>query len=619
MAVDIHHQHERSGKSVESTASSATDVPDGLRTILVTAEDPAGNVSTSVRSSSTILSIRKDHRSPARFVSSVPGFNLFSVKPVSESSPGPTPAVRGLTINIQDLPNRTAAFLAEAINQLPPAGVGVPLVLPSIVLRGDHSGAIPIRRPGSPVMETYADNVPPLARRCRNPIPLTAGLPATSFITLTFAAPLPDDRYTLTLSDSLTDPAGNALDGENNAAEPVGAPFFVTGDGIPGGDFVARFTVDSRPEVATWSQGIVYADINGNMVWDPEGQDNDSTNRDFIYNFGNITDAYFAGNFASNATPGPDGVLGTADDVAIPPAATISSGFDKVGSYGAWNGVYQFFLDTNDDGVQDFVSNMPAAFQVNGMPVAGNFFNSAADIAAIAAGLRPRDEIGLFDGQNWYLDVNGNNTIDANERFPTPMRGIPVVGDFNGDGVDDLATYDNNTGIFQFNLNGDRTTISDQLVFGFSGFNERPVAGDFNLDGTDDIAMWVPGRDGQLPKESGEFHFLVSDDAIAGVNPAATLVRNVFTIRPGFNLASPNPAPAAFSPAPLGNDLIAMFGDDFALPLFGNFDPPVETDVNQPSDNNLLTNRDNPLDVNHDGEVTPLDALNVINRLSQGN
>ena len=31
-----------------------------------------------------------------------------------------------------------------------------------------------------------------------------------------------------------------------------------------------------------------------------------------------------------------------------------------------------------------------------------------------------------------------------------------------------------------------------------------------------------------------------------------------------------------YSPEPLGNDLVAQFGDDFSLPLFGNFDPPVD-------------------------------------------
>ena len=70
---------------------------------------------------------------------------------------------------------------------------------------------------------------------------------------LTFANPLPDDRYTLTIKDNVVDPAGNKLDGESNAIEPNGAPSFPSGDGQPGGNFVARFTVDSRPEIGTWS------------------------------------------------------------------------------------------------------------------------------------------------------------------------------------------------------------------------------------------------------------------------------------------------------------------------------------------------------------------------------
>ena len=74
--------------------------------------------------------------------------------------------------------------------------------------------------------------------------PVAAGQLATATVQLVFAAPLPDDRYTLTIFDSLTDPAGNALDGETNADEPQENPTFPSGDGISGGDFAARFTVD---------------------------------------------------------------------------------------------------------------------------------------------------------------------------------------------------------------------------------------------------------------------------------------------------------------------------------------------------------------------------------------
>ncbi len=439
------------------------------------------------------------------------------------------------------------------------------------------------------------------------PIPVAA-------VNLTFAAPLPDDRFTLTVNDSIKDPAGNELDGESNADEPNGAPTFPSGDYSSGGDFVARFTVDSRPEVATWSQGSVYADINGNFVWDPEGQDNDAVNRDFTFKFGLQSDAFFNGNFAAGA--------GTA----------TGSGFDKLGAYGAIAGTYGFALDTNDDGVAETFPTM--AYQVNGIPVAGNF-------DAVLPGVpNARDEIGLFDGTFWYLDVNGSNSITNGaggtpvERFANPagmQNGIPFVGDFDGNGFDDLATFNNQTGGFQFIMMNAASyaaifnagagggplpaPIAAPFVFfpglgfappvaadqGFSGFGEKPLAGDMNLDGIDDIVLWVPGREGQLPKEAGEFYFLVSD-GLPAVAPAV--------IAPAITFAP-------YSPAPLGNDLYAQFGDDFALPLLGNFDPPIEGSSN-PGPTGSLTNQLNPLDTNGDGKVTALDALVVINALGRG-
>ena len=99
--------------------------------------------------------------------------------------------------------------------------------------------------------------------------PAKGGEPATAMITLNFFAPLPDDRYTLTVRDSLVDPVGNKLDGESNAVEPQVPPTFPSGDGVPGGNFVARFTIDSRPEIGSYVSQAINLDINGNFVWDP--------------------------------------------------------------------------------------------------------------------------------------------------------------------------------------------------------------------------------------------------------------------------------------------------------------------------------------------------------------
>src|SRR5690606_1440639 len=97
------------------------------------------------------------------------------------------------------------------------------------------------------------------------PNPAPAGVAAPAMVTLEFFTPLPDDRFTLLITDSIMDLAGNPLDGETNAAEPVENPTFPSGDGVPGGNFVARFTVDSHPELGVYAGIRAYIDINGNF------------------------------------------------------------------------------------------------------------------------------------------------------------------------------------------------------------------------------------------------------------------------------------------------------------------------------------------------------------------
>ena len=519
---------------------------DGVRVIYSTGEDVAGNTTTDA--AADVLNLFLDTSGPqiaGLQITGSPTYNLFGIKP-GNALQGPTPKINSLTINVRDLPNRSNLDPNFLYSALDPAVAVTP---GNFILKGDHNGIIAIKS------ITFIGN------------PAANGNPATGSLALSFFAPLPDDRFTLTVKDTLVDPVGNKLDGESNATEPVTTPTFPTGDGQPGADFVARFTVDSRPEVGVVSEGIVYVDINGNFVWDPEGKDRDATNRDLVFQFGQLVDAHFAGNFA-------------------PAGAATASGFDKLGAYGQFAGTYSFVLDTDDDGVADFSSLMPIAYQVNGIPVAGNF--SAA---------HPGDEIGLFDGSFWYLDTNGNNQIDLGERVASNFNGLPIVGDFNGDGQDDLAAFNNATNTFSFDTNRDGIAdftwrVADDVgrFVGLSGFTDRPVAGDLNLDGIDDIGLWVKDRQGTLPRNSGEYFFWVSDRA------------------------NPNPAIVfdSYSPDPLGNDLFAEFGDDFGLPIFGNFDPPVERNT----ESNLLHNTPSPLDVDSDGFISPLDVLVVINVLN---
>ena len=454
-------------------------------------------------------------------------YDLFDPKP---STDGPTPTVNSLTIHVRDLLTRDLQNRAPENDDVYPALDPMVAAQPGHYrLVGDHSGAVAI----SNVIVTND--------------PVLAGQVATGTIILEFSEALPDDRFTLTISDSVKDPAGNSLDGESNTLEPQESPAFPTGDGVSGGDFVARFTVDSRPEIGVIGQGSIAIDINGNRAFDPTNglTGGDATNDDFVFDFGIETDAIFAGQFTDAA-------------------AVTADGFDRLGAYGLLNGTYRWLLDFDNDGVAD---NSPvwdpgagtaSLLQEYGTPIAGDFDPS-----------HPGDEIGLFTGTTWYFDTDGDNNLGSSDRHITGnMQGQPIVGDFDGDGLDDLGTHlaTSTANRFYFDLTSADDgspgvldgSADDTIDFGFPGVLERPFAADFNLDGIDDVGLKVPSQEGDTPADVSEWYFLISEQN---------------AVSPGTVGALDHP----FSPAPLGDDLFAQFGSNMGLALVGNFDPPVGT------------------------------------------
>ena len=548
---------------------------DGLRRILVVSEDVAGNINqvTGAGDTAQILDIFIDTQGPQVTDVDINNagnpFNLFDHKYEGDGTLRPTPLVNSLVISVQDLPNRVTNWLYQAVED-----------------RGANGN--PAENPGHYEVKGDAEGVIPLQSVVYNPIAATNGNPATGTITLTFLEPLPDDRFTLTISDEIKDPAGNALDGESQLNEPHDSPVFPSGDGQPGGDFVARFTVDSRPEVGVWGSGNVWVDINGNETFDPINRD--FTNRDIVYSFGNgnggtnqafTSDDFFAGNFRDTVS-------------------NVADGFDKLAVYGnvgaGLNGPWRFLVDTDNDGVPNVVQDQNASgfsgTLLNGLPVAGNFAPTDGD------------EVGVFNGATWLLDTTGNYVLDT--QINSQLRGYPIVGDFDGDGLDDLGTWHNessNTGQFQFDLANDGLGVGpiQTIDFGFLSVRERPVAADLDQDGIDDVGLWVPDRAGVMPGAGAEWFFLVSGDP-TGANRVTSQV---------------NTLQHAFEPVPFGDDLYMQFGDEYGLPILGNFDPPIGPDGEGQGG---AGGPENPvfhrLDVNKDGSISPIDALQVINTLN---
>lgn len=561
----------------------ADDPRDGVRHILAYAEDLAGNVSTPPQALDIFIDTQGPQITDVDINNLNNPYDLFDPKP---STDGPTPLVDRLVISIRDLPGRAANWLYAAIKTHPEAvvdWVGGVATEPRLLetgffsVAGDANGLIPIYH------VTFASDGDLTTAPANDA--LTAEKPATGYITIWFGEagvdglfgtaddirhPLPDDRFTLTITDDIRDYAGNRLDGESNADEPHEAPTFPTGDDLPGGDFVARFTVDSRPEIGVYDAGSVWMDTNGNATFDPDNLD--YTNRDIIYMLGYSTDTLFAGNFSA---------IG---------AGSVADGFDKLAAYGRVGNNFRWLIDTNNDGVPEDLDGdgqlgVKEPMGTTGMPVAGNFDNIAAN----------GDEVGLLAGDKWYFDTNHDYKLD--KVVTLSLTGLPIVGDFDGNGWDDLGTWKDDRFTFQM-ATGPGTWSNTVLTidFGFIGVREIPVAADLDRDGIDDIGLWVPDRVGVAGVENGEWYLLVSDDR-AGTRRVAGSVGT---------LNHP------FRPIPFGKDMYASFGDDFALPLLGNFDPPA-VGRNSSESGILLTNPDNRFDVNADGFVNALDVLLLVN------
>ena len=529
--------------------------------------------------------------------------SLFDPKPAG----GPDPLIHSIVIHFSDLPDRTIAFddydaLAEALA----SEEG------NYQLIGDANGNIPILQ-ADVTFETIAEDGLP-ERAQVELIFHGPGLDGIYFTDDDLGAPLPDDRFSLWVSDTIADEAGNPLDGESGAQAPftgldgvdpevpvIGPPdaevddpaiIFPTGDGEHGGDFRGRFTVDSRAELGVWAASSVWIDTNGNFFFDP--QNSDYVNRDIIYSLAFTSDDIFAGNFSNDA--GEDEIVGTPDDGP-------TDGFDKLAAYGRFGDNFRWLIDTDNDGVPNInqIQTGPER-SINALPAAGNFDGNVenGDEVALFTGLRG-------DNGTWRLDTNHDFVADNSIAVPN-MSGYPVVGDFDGDGADDLGSYTDD--VFQIDFAADGFgAIDTTFRFGFIGVRERPIAADFDGDGIDDIGLWLPDRAGISPRSGSEWYILISDGA--PVTDRIATSNDAFDFVDGLPLIN-------FDPVPFGPDIYAQFGDEFALPVVGNFDPPATgSSVVDPIPGH--TNQTQPLDVNNDGDITPIDALLIFNYLnSQG-
>jgi hypothetical protein len=109
-------------------------------------------------------------------------------------------------------------------------------------------------------------------------------------------------------------------------------------------------------------------------------------------------------------------------------------------------------------------------------------------------------EIGVFrpDTGRWFLDLNGNDRLDdrrtdGHYRFGT-KGDLPVTGAWNKKGVSKIGVFRPETGEWFLDLNNNRRWDGSNIdgVYKFGRPGDLPVTGDWNSDGVADIGVFRP-------------------------------------------------------------------------------------------------------------------------------
>ena len=226
------------------------------------------------------------------------------------------------------------------------------------------------------------------------------------------------------------------------------------------------FDGDGSDEVLIYVGGVWYIDVNGNGFWDS-------------------SDLWV--------------VLGTTYDVPVV-GDWDGDGKDDVGIYGArWDGdELRIRMDAGlPDPANQYRRKIENRFQ--------HQLIAAEETDANGQVVRQNKRVLQRSDQG---DLR-TDAVDHVFRFGQAAD-IPVVGDWNGDGVDQIGVFNN--GSWMLDLEGDGRQLQGERAFEYGQAGDRPVVGDFDGDGLDDIAIV---RGGQIIIDSdGDRRLTAADQRI---------------------------------------------------------------------------------------------------------
>ncbi|MCL2118172.1 MAG: carboxypeptidase regulatory-like domain-containing protein [Planctomycetaceae bacterium] len=266
-------------------------------------------------------------------------------------------------------------------------------------------------------------------------------------------------------------------DGQAEASYNYGPGF-----GIP---IAGDFNGDGIAEMAIFYGGYWFIDLNGNGFWDDD---------DLWIKMGSDTDQPVVGDWDGDgkADVGVFGPEWTGDQNALRNEPGLPTDLNRNVSVRPKN------VPPNP---QDAPKEVRAMKHTNRgrvrLDVIDHVFRYGSETDRAVVGDWNGDgskKIGVYRNGTWNIDYNGNGHWDAGDievKTNAQPGDIPIAGDFTGEGIDRIGLYTPSTGRVIVDTNGNFQLDSNDLVFYLEGFDvdAYPVVADFNGDGIDQIAL----------------------------------------------------------------------------------------------------------------------------------
>jgi hypothetical protein len=191
--------------------------------------------------------------------------------------------------------------------------------------------------------------------------------------------------------------------------------------------------------------------------------------------------------------------------------ATLGPLTDRIGVYRPSS--TQFILDL--DASFDWTSGLDIVAlygEVGDLPVIGDWDGDGVD------------EIGVVDpGSQFVLDYDGCFTPTPDDVVASfgQAGDLPVIGDWNGDGRDDLGVYRPSTRQFILDSDGSYSQTPADVVAVYGFLDDLPISGDWNGDGVDDFGVYRPSTSQFILDSDGNRAWTTGVDAVVnyGIAP----------------------------------------------------------------------------------------------------